>query len=345
MDTYSKYHMFIPIIFAILIFILLQTQIASYWPDPSTHKEKYTGIPGVDYLLKIFVPFFTDALNDPTGLLLSQLGAPLGLVLFFNVALEASDPGVSGWITHYSLLVIAIQLLGGGNLLKCLTDYRLRIPAWIASENKKAEREDVPLNPDRVKGIFTGLFTLVIISIVAMSFFTNPTLQKWSIIFFQVSPLLAALFWVRKPKAFIDNSENPSVSDDGYKQVAIYYLIIFGLSIYSWVFFWVHAVDNNFLYLRTPFEQFFNGELIGATGFFIIDFAAIIASFSYWVFLLEEAKFTPRFWKFTWQNLILSPTGALALYGYDRYLEKTRKAIARSGSRYDSEQNERVPLF
>ncbi|CAG8736825.1 11384_t:CDS:2, partial [Acaulospora morrowiae] len=71
------------------------TQVVSYWPDPSTHKEKYTGIPGVDDFLNILVPFFTDALNDPTGLLLSHLGTPLLLVLFFNLALEASDPGVS----------------------------------------------------------------------------------------------------------------------------------------------------------------------------------------------------------------------------------------------------------
>lgn len=165
--------------------------------------------------------------------------------------------------------------------------------------------------------------------------------------------MIAAIFWERRAQEIPpDISETKIIG--GYKQAARYYLMFFGISVYSWVFFWVHgrfffffffcdsfshfnnfshlkwfffsiaylASDNNFLYLRTLVIQYFNGEGAPGTNLLLIDSFMSTIYMIYWVYLVEGAKFTARLGTLLWQSVVLSPAGAIALYNYERYLRK-----------------------
>ncbi|CAG8497519.1 6800_t:CDS:10 [Diversispora eburnea] len=136
------------------------------------------------------------------------------------------------------------------------------------------------------------------------------------------APMLAMVFWKRKSQEISPETAEVNIIE-GYKQVAYYYLILFGISVYSWIYFWVHASDNNFLYLKSLITQFFNGESAHGSNLLFADLFFMGIHMIYWVYLVEGAKFTSRFGTLLWNCVVLSPGGAIALYNYERYLMKS----------------------
>ncbi|CAG8754242.1 16087_t:CDS:2, partial [Cetraspora pellucida] len=220
-----------------------------------------------------------------------------------------SIPGVNGHFTSFLFVAISMQILG------IATAVPYWIAAWVIEEIKKEEsnvivviEEDIeappaaaadavlPLNPDRVTRIFLGIICVVFSSLVIMSLVTDPSYQFWSIVFFQVSPVLAYMFWSWTPKGAIKNSVS---TNEGYKRASNYYLIFFG-------------IDHNSAYLSTLLEQLRNQELAAATDFMLVDTIGLAISMTYWVYLVEGANFTPAFWKFLGFGIVTSPAGALA---------------------------------
>ncbi|RHZ64124.1 hypothetical protein Glove_326g136 [Diversispora epigaea] len=349
-EKYSKTYTIISIIFALVTAIYIGSQ-ASYFIDFLFNpKERYFGIPILDNLLNYLVAIFLEAINDPTSLLYHHYGTPLFIVVLYTYALEASIPSTSGLITQYLLFATCSQFVAVS-----ITIPLLWIPAWIASENRKSnlteqqQQQQQPvttntLNPTHVDRIFWGIFITTMVSMVAMDFYTNPTLQLWSIIFFQFAPMLAMVFWKRKPQEI-----SPEIAElniiEGYKQAANYYLLLFGISVYSWIYFWVHGSDNNFLYINTLITQFFNGESAPGSNLLFADLFFVGVSMIYWVYLVEGAKFTSRFGTLLWNCVVLSPGGAIALYNYERYLMKSNGKDINSRSRYGSTSNEATPLL
>ncbi|CAG8494261.1 19864_t:CDS:2 [Gigaspora rosea] len=82
-------------------------------------------------------------------------------------------------------------------------------------------------------------------------------------------------------------------TNEGYKRAGNYYLILF--------------------------EQLKNKELASATDFMLVNTTGLTISMIYWVYLVEGANFTPAFWKLLGLGVVVSPAGALSLYGAERW--------------------------
>ncbi|CAG8475872.1 23531_t:CDS:2 [Gigaspora margarita] len=81
--------------------------------------------------------------------------------------------------------------------------------------------------------------------------------------------------------------------------------------------FW--GVDHDSVYLSTLLEQLKNRELASATDFMLVNTTGLTISMIYWVYLVEGANFTPAFWKLLGLGVVVSPAGALSLYGAERW--------------------------
>ncbi|CAG8644810.1 13059_t:CDS:2 [Dentiscutata erythropus] len=324
---YVKIHAIIPIVFGSLILIYQFANMNTFITFFFEPKEKYTGILGVDNILNLIVPFFFDFLTDPVGLIIGNQMTPMALVSLFTIALESSIPGVNsvrginGFFTSFLFVAITMQLLGIATAIK---REESDVIVVINDENRQdieappvaAADATLPLNPDRVTRIFLGIVCVVFSSLVVMSLVSDPSLQFWTIIFFQISPVLAFMFWFWTPKGAIKESVS---TNEGYKRASKYYLILFGICLYSWVSFLAYCVDHNAAYLSTLLEQLRNHELAAATDFMLVSTTGLTISMFYWVYLLEGAQFTPAFWKLLGFGVVTSPAGALALYGSERW--------------------------
>ncbi|KAF0488341.1 hypothetical protein F8M41_022310 [Gigaspora margarita] len=364
---YGKIHAIIPIVFGSLVLLYQGANMNTFITFFFDPKEKYTGILGVDNLLNLIIPFFYDFLTDPVGLIIGSQMTPMALVSIFTIALETSIPGsrvngVTGFFTSFLFVALTMQFLG------IATAISYWIAAWVIKEiNKEKDDSDVivvidgetrpdieappaaaadatlPLNPDRVTRIFWGIICVVFSSLVIMSLVTDPSLQFWTIVFFQISPVLAFMFWFWTPKGAIKESVS---TNEGYKRAGNYYLILFGICLYSWVSFLAYCVDHDSVYLSTLLEQLKNRELASATDFMLVNTTGLTISMIYWVYLVEGANFTPAFWKLLGLGVVVSPAGALSLYGAERWNGSEKgKGKGKSRLRYVTEPDESVPLF
>ncbi|CAG8475912.1 23533_t:CDS:2 [Gigaspora margarita] len=108
--------------------------------------------------------------------------------------------------------------------------------------------------------------------------------------------------------------------------------------------FW--GVDHDSVYLSTLLEQLKNRELASATDFMLVNTTGLTISMIYWVYLVEGANFTPAFWKLLGLGVVVSPAGALSLYGAERWNGSEKgKGKGKSRLRYVTEPDESVPLF